>query len=79
MQQSHPTLRRACECQSIGMIVARYCRAASDRKQGAGVLKEPGHIVGIKRSVLETTCPLAVALLPMAVLIILAMTFFWIV
>jgi hypothetical protein len=58
-----------------GMIVARYCRAASDRKQGAGVLKEPGHIVGIKRSVLETACPLAVALLPMAVLIILAMIF----
>ena len=27
-----------------------------DRKQGAGVLKEPGHIVGIKRSVLETAC-----------------------
>ena len=46
-----------------------------DRKQGVGVLKEPGHIVGIKRSVLETTCPLAVALLPMAVLIILAMIF----
>ena len=40
-----------------------------------GVLKEPGHIVGIKRSVLETACPLAVALLPMAVLIILAMIF----
>ena len=39
------------------------------------VLKEPGHIVGIKRSVLETTCPLAVALLPMAALIILAMIF----
>ena len=56
-----------------GMIVARYCRVASDRKQGAGVLKEPGHIAGIKRSVLETACPLAVALLPMAVLIILAM------
>jgi hypothetical protein len=55
------------------MIVARYSRAASDRKQGAGVLKEPGHIVGIKRSVLETACPLAVALLSMAVLIILAM------
>jgi len=34
-----------------------------------GVLKEPGHIVGIKRSVLETACPLA------AVLIILAMIF----
>jgi len=56
-----------------GMIVARYCRAASDRKQGADVLKEAGHIVGFKRSVLETACPLAVALLPMAVLIILAM------
>ena len=54
-----------------GMIVARYYPAASNRKQGAGVLKEPGHIVGIKRSVLE----LAVALLPMAVLIILAMIF----
>ena len=40
-----------------GMIVARYCRAAS---------------FGIKRSVLETD-PLAVALLPTAVLIILAM------
>jgi len=48
-----------------GMIVAAICRAASDRKQGAaGVLKQPGHIVGIKRSVLETACSLAVALLP---------------
>ena len=65
MQQSHPTLRRACERPKYAMIANRV----------SVVLKEPGHIVGIKRSVLETTCPLAVALLPMAVLIILAMIF----
>jgi hypothetical protein len=59
-----PNIEEGLRMPKHGMIVARYCRAASDRKQGAGVLKEPGHIVGIKRSVLETACSLAVALLP---------------
>jgi hypothetical protein len=53
-----PNIEEGLRTPKYGMIANRV-----------GVLKEPGHIVGIKRSVLETACPLA------AVLIILAMIF----